>query len=392
MGKFLLLLVASAAAVGALTLRQTLLPTLDDTQADASKLVATVLAEQAAWDGLEEAAEALSAYDALPSGPSTLVAQDDVSGSRYRVVLTPDPGAQIVTASAHAWAGAPGATGGRAIMEVDFALRPRNGSGYEPPDFMRGLLRSNRVLYDGGNMSVLSEDSSVNADVYTNEYFSPRNTSNIPGFLYHAGTMTTDQQVRNQAIFQPNDNPDGLYSTQSIDPFVIPRFEPADYLDKATRVTPSQLTLENTVALGTQDNPAVWYVDGNLTVGSSRVVLEGYGIFIVNGSLNVTNQFEVRDSSPQGNSVAFYVRDDININNEVDLAGQFFANGTINLSARSTITGSLTAGGIQFGRTTALRYRSPRSWQTEPLFGPSPGSRLQLTPVAYRAWDPTRSV
>ncbi len=165
--------------------------------------------------------------------------------------------------------------------------------------------------------------------------------------------------------------------TEQVDDIDIPLFSPDSYEGIATVRTYDNVMLSGTVALGTKEDPKIWYIDGTLmTTGS--VTFTGYGVFVVKGNIEIYNDVNTEGASDES-TVGFYTSGNITIkNDELNMAGQWFLNGNVELESNTTFTGTITnSGNCYFEETFEMGYRSASPAITEPFWSSeTPGTLI----------------
>ncbi len=195
----------------------------------------------------------------------------------------------------------------------------------------------------------------------------------ITGFGSYGGNLELLNGQSESDIFQPNSG--GTPLTEQVDDIDIPLFMPEAYEGIATVATYGNVMLSGTVALGTQANPKIWYIDGNLmTTGS--VTFTGYGVFVVRGNIEIYNDV-ITEGASEESTVGFYTSGNITMKKaDLNMAGQWFLNGNVELDSGSNFTGTITnTGSCYFENIFNMGYRSASPAITQP-FWPTPGTLI----------------
>ena len=236
MGKYLLLIVASASVTaGALHLA----PGLDvrvGGQARSADHLAVAVAEQLSATGLSEATAALAG---LTTMPSAFVVEGTLMGGTYSATVTPTS-SDTVTVRSVGRLPRSGGGGAEHVREVRFELAVVPAT--EPPTaaFLRNALTIEGDLTMNDAQRVRAEDPSENASIHTNggDAVNIGENAGIQGFYYSVRPVPHDWlKPRLRSSFVPNQNPDGLEVFQTADRIEIPVIRATDYLPVATQVS-----------------------------------------------------------------------------------------------------------------------------------------------------------
>jgi hypothetical protein len=256
---------------------------------------------------------------------------------------------------------------------------------------MAVVTENNIVLHSP--LTVRAESPDINASVWTNHNFEVNGGPiSVEGYAFHAGVLGLHTGVPASQMFMPVSNPDNAPVSQVVAPMVIPPIVPSAYALFATRQTLGDLRLSGDVMLGTRENPTIWYVDGALDT-SADVTLHGYGIFLVNNEVRFTHN--VRSANMGESNAAFYSGGHIKVmSGALDIAGQLFANGNVELKENTNLVGSLVARNVlnTLGPVT-ITYRPPTAALTNPFWPQVVGGIVNPTAVpaglrveSYREW------
>ncbi len=230
----------------------------------------------------------------------------------------------------------------------------------------------------GGNFVVKDHfnltDPSENMDVHANGNlrFEGGNAL-ITGFGSYGGNLECLNGQSESDIFQPNSG--GTPLTEQVDDIDIPLFMPGAYEGIATVRTYDNVMLSGTVALGTKENPKIWYIDGTLMT-TGPVTFTGYGVFVVKGNIEINNDVNTEGASDES-TVGFYTSGNITMKKaDLNMAGQWLVNGNVELDAGSNFTGTITnIGSCYLEKPFNMGYRAASPAITQP-FWPTPGTLI----------------
>ena len=235
------------------------------------------------------------------------------------------------------------------------------------PEFM------GEAVVTDGNLEVkydftLDSFDSNNANVRVNGNIEMKSGDiSIRGFGYHAGNASAENGDKLTDIFDPYTNPGWAPVTQKVKELKIPDFKAEDYASIATKSYYSDLKIGGTFPLGTRDNPAIIYVEGNLRT-TSDVTFTGYGVFILTGNVEVHHN--VSSDAGSESTVGIYANGNIYVENGgLSLAGQWLTNGNVKLQANTTLTGTITSqGNVEIHGPFTMHYRGASSGLTDPFW------------------------
>lgn len=357
MGKALMVLVAGFIVASALY-NSDRSEALQDSTIQVSDHQYSVLAREAALKGYEMARQRLA----------TTYTSGQVQGTYQGGTYVSDITVSGTVASVTSTGTMPGAKGVdvdyvvKAQYEVASSALPENA-----PPFMDYALLAEDDLNLNGN--ILTEvlvtgeaAAELNANMHTNGDLDIKgNSVSVQGFGTYVGYGSASPSKALQGSFSPNYNPTAANAAHQSERVELPVFNMADYLAK---VTPDAYNvgkvLSGTQTLGTRDNPYIWHIDGNLTT-LGNTTINGYVVFLVDGSINLTGNIVVGDSGNDGadeSSVAFYASGDVTLGGNVSIYGQIYANGDLKLHGTPRIYGSLaTARTATLSGTPKIYYR-----------------------------------
>ena len=260
-----------------------------------------------------------------------------------------------------------------------------NTGGGSVPEFMSRPITcdGNFVTKDDFNLS----NASDNTDVHTNGNLRfESGNAYIGGFGSYNGNLELLNGQSESDIFNPVSNPGGAPLTEHVAEIDVPVFTAGDHLSSATATYFSDLELSGNVNLGTQENPAIWYVDGNVKIVGA-VTFSGYGVILAKGNFEI--EYNVSTTGGVGeSSVAFYTEGNITIKNGgLNMAGQWLLNGNVEVEDNTTFSGSITAtGNCYFDKSFNMSYVEASSVLTEPLWSSSGSTGGTLELVSASEW------
>lgn len=261
------------------------------------------------------------------------------------------------------------------------------------PKALQYAIMADGDLELNGTALIESDSSHVNADVHTNRGLEVSGLPNaVDGFGTYTGSKSFSPIGSESSIFSPNANPEGESAVQQSGEVEVPSFDPAEHAGDADQST-STVDWDGTEVVdfsslgsdaGTEDNPAIWYVDGDLNVSGS-VEVQGYGIMVVTGSITVSGGAATSQASSPAGWMGLYADGDIDISDNTEIHGQLFANGDVSISGTPEIHGSVTSRGrTTVNGTPDLDYRRADPALTQPIWGGSEATGLQVD--AYSEW------
>lgn len=225
----------------------------------------------------------------------------------------------------------------------------------EVPVYFRYGLLSEQSVTINGNVSIDSEDNTVNADVHTNANIQLNGNNSVRGFGSYVGSAHSNPGHRLYSTFDPY-VPDGDPTVRQAERVDIPTFDASDYQAMATQTTSGNLTLSGHNTFGTREDPVIWYVSGDLTVtgGTSAT---GYVIFLVDGNINLEGNFSNTEAYGESN-IGLYASGNVNVNGGVEVVGQILAGQNVTMSGNSHLYGSITTAGlVNFNGTVDITFR-----------------------------------
>ena len=377
MGKFYLLLVSAAIVFGGTSVSQGIQRSAIASYGRLGEHSQSVLAREIALSGHNEAAHAVAKEwkaTGTYTGPTTF--SGSFQNGTYSATVTQEASQFLLKAV--------GRYGSRSY--VISSRYDAFGGQPEVPKFMSYTYTLDGHLQIRDNFTLQSANPMVNASIHANGNMQINSgTALVEGFGYASGNIQINNGSTAQDIFRPKVNPDRLPVAQTAPPIPVPSFNAADYLSKVTRVTNGNLTLSGTYALGTKENPVVWYVGGNVTT-SGPVAFTGYGIIVTPQHFQIGHNMTTQFTGGESN-VGFYSQGKFSSDNgNLTISGQIFANGNVSFRSNTTINGSVTSkGNFQTSGAVTINYYPASVVLTKPIWNESNSKRLALSSV--REWQ-----
>lgn len=237
------------------------------------------------------------------------------------------------------------------------------------PKFLRYSVISDANVSIGGNIYMRDDNNPLwNANVHTNGTFSLNGGNTVKGFLTYV-TGINGLTSKYNATFIPNSNPDNLPAYYKSTAVSIPTFDPSAYSSIATKVYNSSTSITGNVTLGSKDNPAIIYVNGDLSIAGN---FTGYGVFLVKGAVTCTGNFSLTSVDPLSNNLGIYAGGNVSIQGGT-VRAQLFTNANVNISSNSQVYGGITAKGtISFQGGANFYYRPINESLTNPFWPSDP--------------------
>lgn len=166
---------------------------------------------------------------------------------------------------------------------------------------------SDKQFSINGETSIFSSDPEQNADIHTNQNLYVNGTPQVEGF----GTYVSNSGnlCDTCAGFQPNDDVNGssanVYKGEYVE---IPTLTAAEFLPDATHIHVGNFSVnrnrvidftnyQSVSGVGTKDNPAVWYIKGDLLINSDALIIRGYVKIIIEGYLHINSDAKILSSA-----------------------------------------------------------------------------------------------
>ncbi len=261
----------------------------------------------------------------------------------------------------------------------------QEASGESIPPFMAAALTTDSNLQISEDINIVAANPGENANVHSNDNIEiTEGTAYIEGFGYHEANLQIGNGQSATDIFQPNVNPGGLPVTQSVDEITIPNFDPTVFSGIATSSS-GNLDLSGSYALGTEENPTIWYVAGDVRT-SDAVTLSGYGVIVATGDIKIRHDVTLLGAATES-TLGLYTNGNIDLEvGHLNVGGQWYTNGNIHLADQTTFTGTMTAvGNFEFSGPVNVNYRQATSALTQP-FWTSSSAIAGLIMVSSQEW------
>lgn len=380
MGKLLLLIVTPVALGLSMLLLSSARDAIGSADTTLNRRSDAVVARELALSGLADAESSLLpaiAVRAIYEGRRDFVS--GIGSGSYTTTIETAGAVHTITST--------GRSGGQSAT-----VRRAYLADYVPAFMSLAVLTDNNMVLHTP-LTVRAESPDVNASIQTNNNLQVLGGPiAVQGFGLYAGGISLNTGVPAEQMFTPQVNAAGAAVTQRVPPIVIPPIVPSTYAGFATRRTDGDLRLSGEVQLGTRENPTIWYVNGSLDT-SGDVTLNGYGIFLVDDEVRFTHN--VTAASMDESNAAFYSGGHIKVmNGSLDIAGQLFANGSVELKEDTNLTGSVVARNVMntLGPVT-ITYRPPSPALTAPFWPQIVAGTVNPTAaprgvrvVEYREW------
>jgi hypothetical protein len=389
MGKALILIVTASIMGAGLTLFTGVQQSTYKADAELSEHEARVVARQVALSAVSEARVRVLSNPDLITGITQFTGSS--MGGTYQTTVTPvGEGADrqyIMRIDVRVPTGPDGAYATHTI-ELTYGLAPDSsillGDNGVPQFFSYAILME-EALNVSGNMNVIGSPS-LNADVHTNSSIFLEGGNSVGGFGSYVTTAESNPARRLMTTFQPAVNPDNLPTVRQVPRVNIVRFDASEYRDLATRTFSGNLNVTSTQTFGSRDRPEIWYIGGDLSIGSGAR-LDGYIIFLVQGDIVLTGNFETTGAVGNESNVGFYTSGSVRMSGNVAVSGQFLARRNLQFSGTSSLRGTVTVGGtVVWDGTPTVYYREASPALTAPLW-PEPITGFDdWRPLSYREW------
>ena len=230
------------------------------------------------------------------------------------------------------------------------------GSGGTPsfPPYMEYAMISDWALAFSGYLDLFSSvGSNLNPNIHTNSSFANAGFLNSSGFV----TYVTTGIVGGVANINPNVNPDGLDPVRKADYVEIPNLDLTTFQSSATNYFSGNTTKNGNISLGTKESPAIWYVDGDLTIDGD---VSGYGNIICTGNLTINGDFDLSSSDVDGSNVGLYAGKSAFLSSTGTIKAQIYTKEHMFISGDLTVEGQLICNGtLQYSGYLDLIYKPP---------------------------------
>lgn len=336
---------------------------LNKSAAEGDELVSEQYKEEAARSSARSAMNnALAKIRISPSFRGTYFEEDRyVDGTIDSVTILGaiQPGS-IITITAKGWYGndADPSAQNHTVIATTRALA-------SPPNYGYALCSGGNLQLHGDINVVNDIDTTMNADLHANGNIEISGSNNIvKGFGSYVGGITG----AGIAAFQPPYNPLGLPVHSRGAKVTIPSFNASSYEAKANRTTVGNLTVTDTLHLGTRTNPTIWYVSGSVNL---QGVISGYGVIYSTGGVTISGNLTEQTADPYGeNLLALYTSNTVTINAGVTADAMILSKGNALMGSNSILRGNVvTRGNCEYNGPVQVRYRISNTNLIAPFWG-----------------------
>ena len=186
-------------------------------------------------------------------------------------------------------------------------------------------------------MKIMSPYDTTNANIHSNGMFSATGNPYVEGYGTYATPGGTCVDCAN---FLPNDDFNGadpnVYQADSIP---LPSFDPNDFRPVATHIEGGDVWFKNSdvtidftnfngiTGYGTEENPYIWYIPGNLKIDVNVRIL-GFGVIVTEGAVTMSGNTDIYSSIPTGLTPPASTTDDPNPDEVRPFLQQYMQQGT----------------------------------------------------------------
>lgn len=308
-----------------------------------------VQAREVALTGMSDAVARVSqavSETGVYSGPWEVEGQ--YSGGRYQVEIVREDSLLVFTSKGSI---------GRATKHVRQSYRPR---AYNVPEFARRAILVDMMIQLDSRLVVNSE-APTNADVHSNMHlqFGGNTDISVTGFGRSSMQVQSASLTTLLGLFAPHRNPDLLPTVLGGAPRVqLPSDDLALYRSMASRVWPGSANISGAYQMGTQSNPVVWFVNGDLSTWDD-VQFDGWGIIVVTGQGRFNHHVRTVGDHNQSRLLWIIGSHVFTSGTGLDITGSMHVRGKFNLGGPVRIlNGSLIAGHLlQIDHPLEIYYR-----------------------------------
>ena len=374
MGKGLLFLVGAFVIAGGSLLFGTVNQSSIHKTELAGNYASSLMARELAHTGVQDALQQLSnAYENAGSYSGPLTWSGTYEGGNYSNTVT-------ISGSNHSIISTGTIDGEQYVISRQYNYSP--GSAI-PPAMNRPLTSDSTIQfnYDAVIDSPYFSGVADNATIHSNqEIIINSGWICIFGFGNRVSNLQILNAQQDYEIFIPHNNPDSDPLSPVVSAIDIPEVDASSYMGGATFVDSDGIDLSGSYTLGTEESPAVWYIDGDLTT-SSDVTFNGYGIILVTGDVFIHNDIEATAAYDEG-SVAIYSQSRIKaLTQDIEIEAHLYANDYIYMADEVEVLGTLTTKAhFDLGYNFYTYYIPPSSSIVTPVAsGVTPGFELETT-------------
>lgn len=239
------------------------------------------------------------------------------------------------------------------------------------PKFLTyAVIGGKEVTLNGAPIMVReSVDPTLNANVHSNEnVILDGNRITIKGFATYVENFVKNGD--NIKII-PNSNPKNKPTYYKVSPVAIPGIDVSSYKSIADIVYDSDKQLSGFISLGTQSDPYIIYVSGNLYL--DNVTFDGYGIVLAEKEIEIVSNVKSSSLNPNHSKVLIIAGDKFKMNNSsTTLHAAVYAKNEINLNATQLyVDGSLATSDKNTLNSDGItvRFKYVYSGLSEIIFG-----------------------
>jgi hypothetical protein len=162
-------------------------------------------------------------------------------------------------------------------------------------------------------------------------------------------------------LFEPNYNPEGLPEYASgVAPVPFPDIDLAAYRTRATDVLRPNTNLRGRIALGTREQPALLYAEGNLGTGD-QVEFDGWGILVVEGTFHIDHRIRTVGDELQSQLLVVAASNAVVRRDGLDIAGFWYVGGNLSLRSNTRLVGGgyMVEGQYRSTGPVEIAYQQP---------------------------------
>ena len=377
MGKALLFLVGAFVITGGSLIYGTVNKGSQENTERVGRYASQITAREVAHTGIQEAVFKLSqAYKSTNTYTGPMTWEGSYQGGKYENTISISGMMHSVRTSAIV-------DGKEYIVQREYSIDPLAAI----PQGMRRALNSEKSITFENDVYIENIDkvnTNANADIQTNGSIIINNGFVcVFGFGLRQNNVETNNGQAEAEIFLPPNNPDSLALTPVVSDIEIQDIVASNYAGIATVTKTGDTVIDGYYTLGTEENPAIWYVSGDLTT-VGEVTFSGYGIIAVEGNVQVDHKIYSSGGTDylEGN-LALYSNANINLNKDVE--AHLYANGTVTTPSYGvTVTGGLTTKDkFDFNGYLGVWHRMPSESIVKPIFS---NNYEMVQMVSTREW------
>ena len=240
-----------------------------------------------------------------------------------------------------------------------------------PPPSFRYAVASHADLTVGGASLIHTEnDDPINANIHTNGNLTVSGSGLIRGYGSYSGSCNLSEAEESK-YFQPYKSVPGQGLADSVRGVEFPKYDLASLKAEADVILTGSQTLSGNITLGSESNPKVYYIDGDLKISGN---IEGYGCFIVTGDIDVTGTVTIDaiTNNDLPNRLGLYAGDDIKLAGNSQVYAQLYAEDELTTKGTTDVYGLAVAkGGVKAGGSMTVHYKPmsdnviPRTWYVD---------------------------